>query len=140
MKKIPARDNGANFAWFSRNATRVHAELFDHAGDRTPSRQIDLDPAVNRTGDVWHVRIDGIRHGQFSAYRVDGLWSDHGTGEGIRLAESSQRGRWRPVASLNNRNSSVVALVRQPRGPYFTALPVMPVDWSRQSAEPRTHR
>ncbi len=62
-----SRDNGANFALFSRHATSVRVELFDRAGDRTPSRQIDLDPAVNRTGDVWHVRIDGIRHGQLYA-------------------------------------------------------------------------
>ncbi len=68
-------ENGANFAFFSRHATRVRVELFDHAGDVTPSRQIDLNPVSNRTGDVWHVRIDGIRHGQFYAYRVDGPWS-----------------------------------------------------------------
>ena len=36
------------------------------------SRAIDLDPSRNRTGDVWHVWIAGIRPGQLYGYRVDG--------------------------------------------------------------------
>ena len=63
---------GVNFALFSRHASRVRLELFDHPDDATASRVIDLDPARNRTGDVWHVWVDGIRPGQFYAYRVDG--------------------------------------------------------------------
>ena len=66
------QDSGGNFAFFSRHATRARLELFDGPDDRTPSRQIDLDPARNRTGDVWHVWVDGIRPGQLYAYRVDG--------------------------------------------------------------------
>ena len=46
---------GVNFAVFSRHATRVQLELFDHAGDATPSRVVDLDSAHIRTGDVWPV-------------------------------------------------------------------------------------
>ena len=63
---------GVNFAFFSRNASRVRLELFDHPADATPARVIDLDPARNRTGDVWHVWVEGIRPGQLYAYRVDG--------------------------------------------------------------------
>ncbi|HSJ80562.1 MAG TPA: hypothetical protein VK910_05040 [Thiobacillus sp.] len=33
---------------------------------------MDLDPACNRTGDVWHVWVAGIRPGQLYAYRLDG--------------------------------------------------------------------
>ncbi len=66
------QDNGGNFAFFSRHATRVRLELFDNTEDHIPSRRIDLDPARNRTGDVWHVWVDGIRPGQLYAYRVDG--------------------------------------------------------------------
>ena len=32
----------------------------------------DLDSARNRTGDVWHIWIEGIEPGQLYAYRVDG--------------------------------------------------------------------
>jgi len=67
-----ARGEGANFSLFSRHASRVRLELFDHPEDATAARVIDLDPARNRTGDVWHVWVEGIRPGQLYAYRVNG--------------------------------------------------------------------
>jgi glycogen operon protein len=63
---------GVNFALFSRHASRVRLELFARAADATPAAAFDLDPARNRTGDVWHVWVEGIRPGQLYAYRVDG--------------------------------------------------------------------
>ncbi|HEV2174124.1 MAG TPA: glycogen debranching protein GlgX [Nitrospira sp.] len=63
---------GVNFAFFSRHASRVRLELFDHPADATPAKVIDLDPARHRTGDVWHVWLEAIRPGQLYAYRVDG--------------------------------------------------------------------
>ena len=65
-------DDGVNFAIFSRYASRVRLEFFNHPEDASPARTIDLDSARNRTGDVWHVWIKGIASGQFYAYRVDG--------------------------------------------------------------------
>ena len=41
------------------HASRVRLELFDHPEDATAARVIDLDPARNRTGDVWHVWVAG---------------------------------------------------------------------------------
>lgn len=67
-----ARGEGVNFAVFSRHAGRVRLELFDHPDDATAARVMELDPARNRTGDVWHIWIEGIRPGQLYAYRVDG--------------------------------------------------------------------
>ncbi len=61
-----------NFALFSRDASCVQLELFDHPEDAVPARSIDLDAACHRTGDVWHVWVKGISSGQFYAYRVDG--------------------------------------------------------------------
>jgi isoamylase len=63
---------GVNFALFSRHATHVRLELFDRPEDATPARVVDFDPACNRTGDVWHVWVKGIRPGQLYGYRVDG--------------------------------------------------------------------
>src|SRR5450759_2504712 len=63
---------GVNFAFFSRHASRVRLELFDLPAYATPARVIDLDSARNRTGDMWHVWVKGIRPGQLYAYRVDG--------------------------------------------------------------------
>ena len=67
-------DGGVNFAIFSRYATRVRLEFFDHPDDAAPGRAIDLDSARNRTGDVWHVWVKGIGSGQLYAYRVDGSY------------------------------------------------------------------
>jgi glycogen operon protein len=63
---------GVNFALFSRNAIRVQLELFAHPEDITPAQVIDLDSRCHRTGDVWHVWVEGISIGQLYAYRVDG--------------------------------------------------------------------
>ncbi|MEO8007268.1 MAG: alpha-amylase family glycosyl hydrolase, partial [Betaproteobacteria bacterium] len=73
---------GVNFALFSRHGSRVRLEFFDHPADATPARTIDVDPVRNRTGDVWHVWIQGIRPGQLYAYRVDGPYQP---GEGHRF-------------------------------------------------------
>jgi glycogen operon protein len=65
-------EGGVNFALFSRHASRVRLELFDRSSDVIPARSIDLDSASHRTGDVWHVWVDGVRPGQLYGYRVDG--------------------------------------------------------------------
>ena len=68
---------GVNFAFFSRHASRVRLELFDHPQDAAAARVIDLDPERNRTGDVWHIWVEGIGPGQLYAYRVDGPYQPH---------------------------------------------------------------
>ncbi|MBN1684424.1 MAG: glycogen debranching protein GlgX [Gammaproteobacteria bacterium] len=67
-----AREDGVNFSIFSRHASRIRLELFDHPEDATPSQAIDLDPVCNRTGDIWHIWMKGIKSGQMYAYRIDG--------------------------------------------------------------------
>lgn len=67
-----ARGDGVNFAVFSRHTSRVRLELFDHPDDATSTSVMELDSARNRTGDVWHIWVAGIRPGQLYAYRVDG--------------------------------------------------------------------
>ena len=67
-----ARGAGVNFAFFSRHATRVRLELFEHPEDAQAATVIDLDPARHRTGDVWHVWVAGLQPGQLYAYRVGG--------------------------------------------------------------------
>jgi len=63
---------GVNFSVFSRHASRVRLELFDHPEDAKAARIIELDPARHRTGDVWHVWVARMAPGQLYAYRVDG--------------------------------------------------------------------
>jgi glycogen operon protein len=65
-------EGGVNFALVSRHASRVRLELFDQVTDAKPSKVFELDPTRNRTGDVWHIWVEGITSGQLYAYRVDG--------------------------------------------------------------------
>ncbi len=63
---------GVNFSVFTRNGSSVVLELFQSAGDASPIRSYTLDPAVNRTGDLWHVFVEGLTAGALYLYRVDG--------------------------------------------------------------------
>ena len=67
-----ANDHGVQFAVFSRHATGVHLLLFANPQDGTPTEVIELDSRENRTGDIWHIQVEGIRAGQFYLYRVSG--------------------------------------------------------------------
>src|SRR5580658_11255389 len=64
--------DGICFVLFSRHATRVRLELYQHPDDSSPSRTIDLDPLRHKTGDIWHVWVRGIAVGQLYGYRIEG--------------------------------------------------------------------
>jgi isoamylase len=64
--------DGVNFVLFSRHATRVRLELYQHPDDSSPTRIIDLDPLSHRTGDIWHIWVRGIAVGQLYGYRIEG--------------------------------------------------------------------
>src|SRR5574344_1933338 len=63
---------GVNFSVFSRNGTRVMLDLFSNSDDSNPSESIELDPNVNKTGDIWHVFVKGLKAGALYMYQVDG--------------------------------------------------------------------
>lgn len=65
-------EDGVNFAVFSRNATSVSLYLFQDQHDFTPWKIIDFDPVSNRTGDIWHVFVKGLKAGALYMYRVNG--------------------------------------------------------------------
>ncbi|MCC7424376.1 MAG: hypothetical protein IT428_29255, partial [Planctomycetaceae bacterium] len=69
------RGNGVNFALFSRHAEGVCLQFFDHPDDASPARTIILDAARNKTGDIWHVWVEGVRAGQLYGYRVAGPYA-----------------------------------------------------------------
>ena len=66
------RGSGVNFAIFSRHATGVRLDLFDRAEDLRPARSIIFDAARNKTGDIWHVWLEGIHPGQLYGFRLAG--------------------------------------------------------------------
>jgi glycogen operon protein len=59
---------GVTFALAAPAAARVELCLFGAATDRIPSGRI---PLTDRTGDVWHVHVEGARPGQIYGYCVD---------------------------------------------------------------------
>lgn len=63
--------DGIYFSIFSRHALRVWLVLFDAPDSDCPSLEIELDPVVNRTGDVWHIWIKGLREGQLYLWKMD---------------------------------------------------------------------
>jgi len=69
------RGTGINFAVFSRHATSVKLLLFANHRDPLPGATIELDPKRNRTGDIWHIWIDGMRPGSLYAWRADGPYT-----------------------------------------------------------------
>ena len=72
-----ARGNGVNFAIFSRHATGARLDFFDHAEDAEPARSILFDSARNKTGDIWHVWLEGIKPGQLYGFRFTGPYAPH---------------------------------------------------------------
>ncbi|OJW22214.1 MAG: glycogen debranching enzyme GlgX [Planctomycetales bacterium 71-10] len=67
--------NGVNFAVACRHASAVWLVLGD---PRAPGfeTEVQLDPRLNRTGDHWHVRVDGLPVEFCYGYRVDGPAGD----------------------------------------------------------------
>lgn len=71
---------GCDFTLFSKHATAVTLVFFDQPRDAVPSQRIPLDASLHRTGDVWHVRVPGVGHGQIYGWIVDGPWQPEGPG------------------------------------------------------------
>ncbi len=70
---------GVNFSVFSRNATSISLVLFEKANPK-PIAEISLDPAMNRTGDIWHIHLVGVDSSLRYAYRAGGPFDPGGTG------------------------------------------------------------
>lgn len=75
-------DNGVNFAIFSRDAVRVLICFFENYNSKTPYAVAELDPAKNRTGDIWHALIPEAKKGSLYLYRIDGPHDIH---KGLRF-------------------------------------------------------
>uniref|UniRef100_A0A5B7BBD7 Glycosyl hydrolase family 13 catalytic domain-containing protein n=1 Tax=Davidia involucrata TaxID=16924 RepID=A0A5B7BBD7_DAVIN len=65
-------DGSVNFALFSRSAESVVLCLYDDTTADKPSLEIDLDPYVNRSGDIWHVSMDSALPFVSYGYRCKG--------------------------------------------------------------------
>ncbi|MBQ1593792.1 MAG: glycogen debranching enzyme, partial [Treponema sp.] len=64
--------DGVNFSVYSRNATRIFLDFFDKSSDVKPYSTLALSPEQNRTGDLWHIFVKGIKAGTLYLFRVEG--------------------------------------------------------------------
>lgn len=69
-----ALDQGINFAVFSRHAKRVTLVILikNSTKNRPTSQEIELDPKVNRTGDIWHILLVTEEREICYGYRFNG--------------------------------------------------------------------
>lgn len=63
--------HGVNFAIVSRHSTAACLVLAS-GNDLADALVLRLDPLMNRTGDVWHVRVEGLPETFCYAWRMDG--------------------------------------------------------------------
>ncbi len=63
---------GINFAVHAAGASRLELLLFDNITDRRPSQIIPLSAENNRTGDVWHIFVEGLPNRALYNIRADG--------------------------------------------------------------------
>jgi len=64
--------DGVNFAIFSRNATAVTLILFESQDPDSTRLEIPLNKRGNKTGNIWHCFIRGLKAGTIYLYRADG--------------------------------------------------------------------
>lgn len=62
---------GVNFSVVAPQATRVELLLFSHGEANEPQRVVELDQR-HRSGDHWHVEVEGVGLGSCYGYRVYG--------------------------------------------------------------------
>ena len=71
---------GVNFSLAAPDADRVELVLFSAADARSPDRVIELQARRHRSGDYWHVEVEGLKQGSCYGYRVFGSLAPGGHG------------------------------------------------------------
>lgn len=71
-------DGSVNFTLFSRSAKSVVLCLYDDISVEKPSLEIDLDPYINRSGDIWHAALDCSLSFKTYGYRCKAATSGKG--------------------------------------------------------------
>jgi glycogen operon protein len=80
--------DGINFAIHTTGATRVELLLFDNIADQRPSQVIPLSAETNRTGDVWHIFVEGLRNRTLYNIRADGPYNPTADGTRFNVAKT----------------------------------------------------
>ncbi len=64
--------NGCNFAIYSKNAEIISLLLFNKNDLSIPTYIVPLNKKFNKTEDVWHIYVYGVKKGQHYGYSIDG--------------------------------------------------------------------
>ncbi len=67
--------DGVNFSVYSKHATAIDLLLFDYVDDPAARRIVQLDRRVDRSGDYWHVFIEGLAPEQLYGFAAHGPWA-----------------------------------------------------------------
>ncbi len=67
-----AHDGGVQFVVFSRRATAMRVLFYDAVHDPDPTDVVELDPELNRWGDIWSIFVPGVVPGQLYHFQADG--------------------------------------------------------------------
>ena len=68
-------NGGVNFSLYSRDAERVVLYFFDAPDSKTASSTFEFDSKKNKTGDMWHAFIPGLKAGALYLYKIDGPYN-----------------------------------------------------------------
>ena len=63
-------ENGINFAVEAKDAEKVSLCFFEENYPETPFKEIQLDPVIHKTGEVWHICVQGLPSFVLYGYRV----------------------------------------------------------------------
>jgi glycogen operon protein len=74
---------GINFALFSRNAESVALVLSSENSPGADKSELTLDPAIHKTGDIWHIHVTGLPANILYGYRLSGPWEPDSSGHGF---------------------------------------------------------
>lgn len=69
------KQNGVNFSIYSKDAKKVVLYLFEKEDDERPACEVEFNPVENKTGDIWHIFIEGLKAGTLYLYKVDGSYN-----------------------------------------------------------------
>ncbi|MBA3722882.1 MAG: glycogen-debranching protein [Parachlamydiaceae bacterium] len=64
------QNNGINFAVVAKDTEKLSICLFDVNNPTTPFKEFELNPKLNKTGNVWHAILTGLPPNFIYAYRV----------------------------------------------------------------------
>ena len=66
---------GVNFSVYSKDAAKVSLVLFNSEADKQPAQIIELDEKRNKTGNIWHIFVEGLKAGALYLYKVEGPYN-----------------------------------------------------------------